>query len=184
MLNRNCFNSFKPWWLWAKRRAPTRLPASSSTSTSWSGRPLASFHISLHLNNRIWHFSIGPPPNRTGYFRIIRLSGDASFEVRHDFQWLSVVDVLVAKATNHQGFAMACCHRFHPGRFLCSTIVFEVFQRSDVMHFDSRVRATKLTGIREKPLNDLSTGIPVGIGRVIEREFHPSSQRNASPSSD
>src|SRR6266567_4819372 len=47
MLNRNCFNWVKPWWLCAKRCAPTRLPASSSTSTSlWvSAQSKPTYHI-------------------------------------------------------------------------------------------------------------------------------------------
>jgi len=59
------------------------------------------------------------------------------------------MNVFVARATEHQRFAMACCHGFDPGRFLCSPMLLEIFERSDVMDFDVCVRATQLARIGE-----------------------------------
>ena len=77
--------------------------------------------------------------HRTGYFRIIRLSGDASFEMRYCFQGPSVMNVLVTRAADNQGFTMTCRHCFDPGWFLCPPIPFEVFQRSDMVDFNGRL---------------------------------------------
>lgn len=43
------------------------------------------------------------------------------------------MNILVARAADDQGFAMADSHRFDPGCFFWSSISFEVFQYSNMV---------------------------------------------------
>jgi hypothetical protein len=52
------------------------------------------------------------------------------------FERLPMMNILVAGTTDHQGFAMACGHRFDPSWFFWSPISLEVFECSDVVNLN------------------------------------------------
>jgi hypothetical protein len=57
----------------------------------------------------------------------------------------------MTRSTENQRLAMACSHRFDPLSLVAACVFGEVFQSSNVVHFDLVACPTLLTGIGQEP---------------------------------
>src|SRR5258708_36210754 len=88
-------------------------------------------------------FSDFLPPNWTCAFQRIQLSSIAVSPCIHGFHVhqldllsshrMPVLDVHVTRSTEDQGLTFPCCHDFHPSGFVAACVVFQVFERPDVV---------------------------------------------------
>ncbi len=88
-------------------------------------------------------FSDFLPPNWTCAFQRIQLSSIAVSPCIHGFHVhqldflsshrMSILDVHVTRSTEGQSLAFPCCHHFHPSGFVAACVLFQVFERPDVV---------------------------------------------------
>src|SRR5260370_5763498 len=126
-------------------------PRRMRTPRCFKGRRLIAGLVHPHAVDVGWEadevpcrsFSDFLPPNWTCAFQRIQLSSIAALpSIRgfcvHQLDLLSshrmpVLDVHVTRSTEDQGLAFPCCHHLYPSGFLSPGILFQVFERPDML---------------------------------------------------
>ena len=74
----------------------------------------------------------------------------------------------VTGVTDHQRFALACCHHADPQRPFGLPVASQVLERTNVMHLDLVLCATQLTGLCQEASFEFRSGSWDVEGCVIE----------------
>src|SRR5258708_778629 len=135
------------------------------------------------------------PPNWTCAFQRIQLSSIAALpSIRgfcvHQLDLLSshgtpILDIHMTRSTEDQGFTFPCCHHLYPSGFLSPGILFQVFERPDVVNLDfvgKRCGSTLLADLREEAFFEFGSLAPyLLLGLVLKGCFHIPGERDTAP---
>src|SRR6266700_3266735 len=139
-------------------------------------------------------FSDFLPPNWTCAFQRIQLSSIAVSPCIHGLHVhqldvlsshrMSILDVHVTRSTENQGLAFPCCHHFHPSGFVAACVLFQVFERPDVVNLDfvcERCCSALLTNLGEEALFQFGSLSPYPRRLVLKGCFRVPSEWNTTP---
>ncbi len=140
-------------------------------------------------------FSDFLPPNWTCAFQRIQLSSIAALPSIRGFcvpqldllssHRMPVLDVHVTRSTEDQGLAFPCCHHLYPSGFLSPGILFQVFERQDVVNLDfvgERCCSALLTDLGEQSFFEFGSLAPyLLLGLVLKGCFHIPGERDTAP---
>src|SRR5947209_6389461 len=94
------------------------------------------------------------------------------------------MEVRMADSAEDQRFPFPGCHDFHPERLLAAFVSVEIFECSNVMHFDGVSLAsgsTDLTDLGQESLFEFRSAVPPRWWPVHKGCFDVPCQRDPSP---